>query len=388
MITLYQKDHRNQIRVWKIDVKHHISHSEIIIEAGLLNGKLVTTVTPINEGSNIGKANEKSIRQQADFDAQTEINKKVKTGYVDDINNVKAKSETATIKKPMKGEKYHPKGKNKALTLDKLGIRDKYVGIQRKLDGWRYRIFVSDSEIIFYTSSGDVTLGFNHIEESIRSCYDKFVELYGLTEFILDGEIYHHGLGFQAVASACGSTKHLTNDKFRLRNQMQFHLFDICTEDTYQLRQEMLETFYSDCVKEVYTYYLHANEKEIDEMLNTFLSEGYEGLMIRQLTGGYEYKRTKQLIKYKPLIDDEFEIVGFNKSITGETLGSLKLRINNETFDSDLKDEFGTDKMKKQIWDNKNDYLGKIVTVEFLEYTDDGIPRHPRAKSFRSAKNM
>ncbi len=45
--------------------------------------------------------------------------------------------------------------------------------------------------------------------------------------------------------------------------------------------------------------------------------------------------------------------------------------------------------MKKEIWDKQDEYLGKWLTIEFLDYTDQteenplGSPRHPRAKAFR-----
>lgn len=95
------------------------------------------------------------------------------------------------------------------------------------------------------------------------------------------------------------------------------------------------------------------------------------------------------LFKYKPLLDDEFKVTGFLKSITGDTLGSFEcITEAGVVFSANPKDDFGTDAKKKQIWDNQKDYLGKFITVEFLEYTADGKPRHPRAKGFRKGKSQ
>lgn len=385
--TLYQKDTKGKIRVWSICVidSQNPNYSEIIVHSGIQNGKLIRVSTPITQGSNIGKVNEKSVRQQAQFDAQTEINKKLKQGYVANILEIKEKDESATIKKPMKAEKYHPTGKNGALTLSKLGIVGKRVGIQRKLDGWRFRLFVSEVGVIFYTSSGDETLGFPQIENAIMARYQSFVDLYGMEEFYLDGEIYNHELGFQATASACGSVVNITAEKKKLRDAMKFYLFDICTEDSYCEREDMITHFLDlEYIVSVDTYYINANDSDIDRYFIQFLNEGYEGLMIRQLDAPYEYKRTKKLAKYKPLIDEEFEVVGFEKSITGDTLGSLVCNSKYGVFSTDLKNEIGTDKYKKFIWDNQHLFKGEIVTVDFLEYTEDNLPRHPRAKCFRN----
>lgn len=195
--------------------------------------------------------------------------------------------------------------------------------------------------------------------------------------------------GFQATASACGSVKNITPEKQALRDQMHFYLFDVCLDVPYTTRVKVLPYFYSDVVKEVETIYMDANDDEIVKLFNLFLSEGYEGLMIRQLDIPYEFKKGKQLLKYKPLLDDEFQIVGFLKSVSGETLGSLQCVMEDgRTFHANLKGALGTDDMKKKIWDNQSDYLGKWVTVEFLEYTEDGKPRLPRAKAFRKGKSI
>lgn len=397
--TYYQIDSKGKTREWSIEVSHRTDReSWIIINAGIQGGKMIETITKINSGKNVGKANETTIAQQAELDAQTEINNKVKKGYVTDLANVKTKGQTATINAPMKGYAYHPTGRNKELTIDKLGIRNKLVGIQRKLDGWRYRILVDLDGCTFYTSSGDITLEFPQIAESTLKSFKKIYEYvnkkYGITQYYLDGEVYNHDLGFQATASACGAGKNkeeqseLSKEQKELRDKMHFYLFDVCLDVPYTTREKVLNYFYSDIVKKVDTAYINANEAEIDKMFEQYLSEGYEGLMIRQLDMPYEFKRTKQLTKYKPLIDDEFEVVDFLKSISGDTLGALVCVMpDGRRFNTNLKDNIGTDKFRKEIWDNRQDYVGKWVTVEFLEYTDAGIPRLPRAKAFRSGKS-
>jgi ATP-dependent DNA ligase len=103
----------------------------------------------------------------------------------------------------------------------------------------------------------------------------------------------------------------------------------------------------------------------------------------------YEYKKSKQFLKYKPLMDDEFQIVDFIKSISGDTLGSFVCKLpDGRTFSVNPKGELGTDKKRKEIWDDKESYRYLFLTVEFLEYTKDGIPRLPRAKAFRKGKSI
>jgi len=392
--TFYQHDTLGGIRQWSVWVTDNgDGTATLTTESGLQGGQLIVTDTPITKGLNIGKKNETTAYQQAVKDATTELNKKVKKGYVSDITQIKAKVDTATIKAPMKGYLYHPTGKmTKSLTLDKLGLRGKKVGIQRKLDGWRFRIHITRTNIVFYTSSGDVTLEFPQISESLRKSFDKIIDYvskkYGIEEYYLDGEVYNHDLGFQKTASACSaggkktSQAQLSPDQKALRDQMHFYLFDVCLDAPYTTRVRVLEYFYSPVIKKVDTIIIDAEESVIDSLFTQFLGEGYEGLMIRTLDQPYEYKRTRQLTKYKPLIDDEFEIVGFEESIQKNTLGALVCAMpDGRTFSTNLKGEIGTDKVKKQIWDNQADYLGKWITIEFLEYTK------ARGKTFRAGKS-
>lgn len=398
--TFYQLDSKNNIREWNIEVVPSNNGTyDIVINAGIKGGSMIPTITNISAGK--GK---KTIQEQAVFDAQSEINKKIKKGYVTDLSVIKPKTDTATIKAPMKGYPYNPKGEKNGLTLDKLGIRGALIGIQRKYDGWRYRIKLTLNSAEFFTSSGDATLEFPQISASLLASFQKIYkyvnEKYGVTEYYLDGEIYSHALGFQATASACAAGKKKTNqseldaDQRALRDQMHFHIFDVCMDAPYTTREKVIKYFYSSVVKEVETIKIIAEESAIEKLFEQFLAEGYEGLMIRTLDQPYEYKRTKQLTKYKPLMDEEFQVVDFFKSITGETLGALWCEMpDGRRFKVNLKDDLGSDKMKQHIWDNKVDYLGKWVTVEFLGYTEatdgykTGVPRHGRAKSFRAGKS-
>lgn len=403
MITLYKLDNKDKVRVWNIYIEdgQGISAYDIVVSSGLLDGKLTFATTPIMSG--LGG---KTAFEQANADMQTEINKKVKGGYVYKIKDIKPAGSSATIPKPMKAESYHPTGKDKRKTLDNLKLRGQYGYIQRKIDGWRFRInikftYILDDDgnpcgeypkITYYTSSGDVTLDFPQISKSLEKSflfYTRDVEF--LEELTLDGEIYNHELGFQATASACGSVKHIDSEKQALRNKMQFYIFDIVdTKYSYDDRRNLCKSFVDGInIIDVETIGVTLTDEIIDTMFNQFLSEGYEGLMIRRANSLYEHKRSKNLIKYKPKCDDEFKIVGFKESIEKNTLGSLICEMKDgRTFDCNLKGEIGTDKIKKIIWFSQERHLGMWVTVEFLEYTKDGIPRHPYAKGFRKGQGL
>ena len=51
-------------------------------------------------------------------------------------------------------------------------------------------------------------------------------------------------------------------------------------------------------------------DRLIDKYHDAFLADGYEGSILRLDLGPYENKRSKQLLKKKDFIDEEFKIVG------------------------------------------------------------------------------
>ena len=377
-MILYQYNSKGKLRQWHI----YKQGNEIVSLAGEVGGKQTETRTEVLCGL-AGR----SLDEQIELEINSEINKKIKAGYVEELSKAKTKGESATINKPAKGLPYYPTPKKGFLTLKEAGYSDKQCIIQPKLDGWRYRIWTDGEECKFYTASGDLTLGFPQIENEILLLFSLFPKI---DYMIFDGEIYNHDLGFQKTASACGSGKNktkqieLTKEQRELRDDMNFYCFDYVSYEKYidrynKLRDTIiLNDFYF--IKLVGGHICTPEDTIIQNLFQDALSEGYEGLIIRRLDFAYEHKKSKQFLKYKPLIDIEGVVTGFVRSITGETLGSLNI---DGKYKADLMNDVGTDEYKQFIWYNQHLFLGKKATIQFMEYTDDGIPRHPRVKAFR-----
>jgi len=144
------------------------------------------------------------------------------------------------------------------------------------------------------------------------------------------------------------------------------------------------------------------------EMLDT----GFEGAMIRSLTGKYKEGRCtfreKNIFKRKPFVDIEAIVMGFeeamencNEQVTSElglskrshnkenmypkgTLGSFILWAPpwKKVFRAAAGKGF-TDEMKQAIWNNRNKYLGEYVTVKYQAYGSRDAPRLPSVIKLR-----
>lgn len=152
--------------------------------------------------------------------------------------------------------------------------------------------------------------------------------------------------------------------------------------------------------------------EEVEKCLDLFVSEGYEGAMLRKSDGKYKQGRSTfkegYLLKLKRFLDDEAVIIGFEEKMTNtntkevdergytkrsskkeglvpaNTLGSLQVDWNGVIFNigSGYNDE-----QRKEIWENKDKYLGKLVTFKYQELTSYGVPRFPVFKWVREEYN-
>ena len=115
--------------------------------------------------------------------------------------------------------------------------------------------------------------------------------------------------------------------------------------------------------------------------------EGYEGGIIRILGVPYKQgaKSKSTMLKFKFFQDEEFEIVGFDDGDTPSSKGLIKFICwspkGNTTFT--VKPN-GTDEQRREWYREGEKFIGSDLTVEFEEYSKDGIPKKPTGKSIRT----
>lgn len=255
---------------------------------------------------------------------------------------------------------------------------------------------------------------------SLKPIRNKYVqELFGREVFNgFDGELVVGGVFdkdvFQKTTSGVMSEKGTPD--------VTFYVFDHCllSEIPYTERlehvREVLEQQYSvvphNTVKCLESTVLNSHE-QLQYVLQDIQEKGGEGVILRSLDSGYKYGRStlKQgwLLKVKFFLQDEFEVVGFeermhneNEAIVNElgytdrsshkenltpmnTLGSLVLRYGNTTF------KCGTgfnDKQRKSIWDSRDNYIGKLASVRYMDVGQKDLPRFPSFQGFRDIDDL
>lgn len=156
------------------------------------------------------------------------------------------------------------------------------------------------------------------------------------------------------------------------------------------------------------------NEDELVQYEQMCLSEGYEGVMLRDPNGTYKFGRSSTneniLLKVKKFVDDEAVIVSLEEKrnnmneATLDNFGNIK----RSSSQSGLVDAntlgtivvknfkghvFGigsglTDEMRDEIWKNKSRYIGKMVKYKHFPQGVKECPRHPVFVGFRDEDDM
>ena len=124
-------------------------------------------------------------------------------------------------------------------------------------------------------------------------------------------------------------------------------------------------------------------EQEIRDAFQIYKSEGLEGIMIKDPDSFYNYKRDKTWYKLKTRETATLTIIGFFPGKSDkkykDTLGALLLSDGGHCG-------YGlTDKLRDEIWNNKEKFLGVKVDVYYdtrLD-TEKGLMRFPSFAGFR-----
>lgn len=155
------------------------------------------------------------------------------------------------------------------------------------------------------------------------------------------------------------------------------------------------------------------NAKHMQELLSSWLAEGYEGAIVRDPTSPYKYGRStlKQgwMLKLKVFNDAEATIIGYKELMHndneatednlgqtvrsshqanqygGDTLGSLICEFNGEQFSIGT----GFDAAERsRLWTIRDKLLGQLVTFKYQELTKYGVPRFPSYKGLRHKEDL
>jgi len=362
--VLYYKAKNGKLFTWHIWTEDNI----IKLDFGYQDGKRRLEKFAVN-GKNIGHVNETSPTEQALAEATTRYNIKLSQKYStsqEGIDNIKYLPMKAKIFNDYKDKIVYP------------------VFIQPKYNGNRCLAVWIDNKLHL------ISRGNKLWNTNVPHIY-SFLEKYQPKNIILDGELYNHYMNLPEINSRLKKYQQGKTEK------LQFCVYDTVSLMDLQLpwsRQlEMLKLFFNllpkqnDPIVQSWTYHVNSLS-ELYAYERTLVSRGYEGLIIRNANGKYEFGyESENLLKFKSFIDDEFEVVNYS-IMTGIVSGCVKwlCRAKNEkTFTCSMK---GSMLESRQYGLNGAQYIGKLLTVKYQGLNSNGIPNFPTGLYFRLENDL
>jgi bifunctional non-homologous end joining protein LigD len=183
-----------------------------------------------------------------------------------------------------------------------------------KFDGYRALIAVSGQKVVVYTRTGlDWT--------------DKFAPLVAhiagldLPPALIDGEIVAYGEDGNPEFSALQSVLKRGHGAQTDATPLSFHAFDLLelggedlTARTNIERKERLEALLAEATPPIHVadHVIGAGEK----LLSAMCGSGQEGIISKRIDGRYTGKRSRNWLKIKCVLRQEFVIIGWKKSST------------------------------------------------------------------------
>ena len=355
---LYKRDSKGKIRILTISVGYNDAWcAGTRSTAGIKDGKLVTSGWKECFPKNVGKSNATSALTQAEAEAQSSWDKKVEKEYFADIKLI----DTYEKFKPMLAGDY---------TKQKVQLDSGFS--QPKLDGIRC---VANSSGL-WTRAGKAITSCPHIWLAVKPIIDANPSI------TLDGELYNHELkdDFNKITSLVRKLKSTEEDMAEAKELVQYHIYDmqdsLDTHLSFSLRSTMIDSLVNDrCLflKKVPTE-LCVNQEELDELYSKYMTDGYEGQMVRKDTP-YENKRSNGLLKRKEFITEEFMVVSMLEG-QGNWAGHVKhfaLTLpSGETCGAGVR---GKQDTLKKLWDDGD--TPTWATLRYFGLTPDGVPRFP-----------
>lgn len=397
---LISRDSKGKIRLVEISYEWDDSQQGYVIHrnTGMYRGKMTEQPDIVILK---GKAS-RTLQQQVELEYNSHRKKYLDKGYkllehpidtytTEELDTILGELRTNQdgVPKPMLAKQADKVTSQK--TFDKL-----YWG-SPKIDGLRCLIYMDENGELKTSSRG--ATNYNAAMSDILEHPDLIKIFKNNPGLIMDGECYKHGLSLQDINSVARTQ--VTAVDYTI---LQFYWYDIVdvnavVEDRINkindIAKELNLSFDPNKVFEegelriqIVPQYPVSGYSHMLEMHNNFVSEGWEGLVVRLSESKYgPNKRTNDMIKLKCYKDAEFEVIGYELGLRGsEDMVFNCITPHGKEFKAK---PYGDRDRKQWYVDNfEKECLHKMATVKYFYYSDNndeinGVPLQPSLVNFR-----
>ena len=389
--TLISRDSKGKIRVVEISYQWEDDYNGFVIrrhtyqyggkvtdqpEIVITKGKAKRTVTEqarLEYNSHIKKYQDKGYKL---------LEKDINTYSLEDLNKILPEFTTDA-----NGFQKHMLAKQADKVSSSTFEKEWYAS--RKIDGTRCSFYYKDG--VIKTASrggGDYDPACQHFinNEKLISFFENH------PDYILDGELYKHGKSLQQISGAARLEKNAYDCDW-----LEYYIYDVMIPNMpFKDRLEILEEIKEELGlefnperiwKEGELQMQMVPQVKVSGWLNIknlhdkYVSEGWEGVVIRDPSKNYKFGgRGNEMIKVKMYQDSEFLVTGISEGLRDEDLCFTCVTEDGKEFKAK---PMGSRELKQAYRNNLDQIIGKMATVKFFYYSDDGTPLQPVLKCIR-----
>ena len=245
-----------------------------------------------------------------------------------------------------------------------------WFSLSQKLNGNRCTYYNGE----FYTRQNKKYAGLDHIKKDIE-------QIPNANDYVFDGELIYKNKEGLSDSSAFQKGTGIAQSKTGSKEELKIVLFDVIlkeefenkiSKETYKTRKQHLlnlKKYETENIEIVKMFYEGTNQSEIWEWLDFCEDNDMEGCMIN-LDAPYECKRTKNLMKVKKFYDFDLKIIGYEEG-TGRNKNKLGALIVDYKGNNVKVGSGYNDKEREEFWENREDLLGRVITVKYKEISKD-----------------
>lgn len=349
-----------------------IDHPEIVITKGKAK-RTVTEQARLEYNSHIKKYQDKGYKL---------LEKDINTYSLEDLNKILPEFTTDA-----NGFQKHMLAKQADKVAASAFEKEWYAS--RKIDGTRCSFYYKDG--VIKTASrggGDYDPACQHFitNEKLITFFENH------PDYILDGELYKHGKSLQQISGAARLEKNAYDCDW-----LEYYIYDIMIPNMpFKDRLEILEEIQEelglgfdpehiwnegDLQMQMVPHVKVSGWLNIKSLHDKYVSEGWEGVVIRDPSKNYKFGgRGNEMIKVKMYQDSEFQVTGISEGLRDEDLCFTCVTEDGKEFKAK---PTGSRELKQAYRNNLDQIIGKMATVKFFYYSDDGTPLQPVLKCIR-----
>lgn len=249
--------------------------------------------------------------------------------------------------------------------------------MQPKYDGCHLVIILYPDYFRTLSATGESVLSCDHIGQ-------WFHDNWALTNPVaLCGEVWKDNTPFKDISGSF--RRHSSQPGLRFAPFDVVGIVDGVLQDDRPYRERVMDLINEEYPHQIIPFESYHNENVEEFARKRKAMGGYDGAILHDLDAPYMVGRCRnaEVVKVKPLIELDLRVVGVEKSIgekTGKNTGALIVKL------KDGKTGKVATGMSQAEVDNIDWFIGLIVAVEAMAWTEDGKLREPRFKGVRLDK--